>query len=329
MRTSKALGVTGLAAILLSAAVSLPGISAEASAAPVKTIAKHKDTTIDLSTDRVVIVMEGRDLNTAARPSDLEADFVTKVGLLHDRGIPLTGINVYDWTGESKPLVHAGNSYASWPQLDALVNDDGGALSSEGRAHESLKNMTPAQRLSDTCGVLQDYKARGFNASGMYAYSGGPYIDSYQRSLVSTCYAFGRKYSTGMNTMSKIRYPWALKVLSLNGGCASRAAGCFGGHSPKTYTPSAWLTDHFTPGVGQVAVLQIYHLFQGHGPTWDCDSSRHQTVKTEDYCLSDVTAYLDSLPASVKFVTIDDLAKAVGRGPGQLSSGPSTTSSRG
>lgn len=253
---------------------------------------------------------------------------MTKVELLQQRGIPLTGINVYDWTGATKPLVRFGNSYATWTQLHSLVYDYGGAVTSEGYAHQSLSSMTPAQRRADTCGVLGDYAAKGLNASGMYAYSGGPYIDTYQRSLVSTCYAFGRKYATSMNVMSALKYPWALKVQSLSGGCVSREAGCFGKFSPKTYTTPASLTSRFTPGSGQVAVLQIYHLLQGRGPTWDCQSSNHQTSRTEDYCLSDLTAYLDNLPSSVKFATIDDLAAAVGRGPGLLSGEPRLSAQR-
>lgn len=312
--------VSGVVALAVGAGAGAAAATPAQAPAPIRPTAAgtHRTAAIDTAHDRVVIVMQGRDLNTWARSRGAEATFAQKVNTLADRGMPLTGINVYDWTGNSTPLTISGNTYATWPQLTDLVQSRGGALASEGRNHQQLSTMTPAERWNDTCGLQSDYRARGLNVSGMYAYAGGPFQAEYQRTLVSQCFAFGRKYGTRVNTMSKLAAPWLLNVWSLNGGCAKGAGTCFGKQPPQRYTTPETLLTGLTPNKGQVAVLQIYHLLTGKGSTWDCTSAAHQTARTEDYCLEDVLAFLDGLPADIRFATIDDLAAAVGRGPGQL-----------
>ena len=277
--------------------------------------AKVRETSIDLRKDRILVVALGRDIDTTAVVVPEEATFDDKVALLANRNIPLTGINVYDWTSETTSPRVSNNVYATFPQLRSLTAA-GGAITSEGRAHTFLTGMTRWQQWSDTCGVLDDYRAKGLEASGMYAYSGGPYQSAYQSSLVKYCYAFGRKYGRTLNRMTALADPWVLNVRSVNGGCVTARATCFGSVGKRSYDTD--LATTLVPRAGQVAVLQVYHLYVGSGPTWDCDSARHQTYKSETYCLNDVTDFLDNLPADVKVATIDDLARAVGRAPEQL-----------
>lgn len=273
-------------------------------------------TAIDLRQDRVLIVAQGRNLSTTRQVSPQEATYGDKQQMLTNRGIPLTGITVYDWTQQVSPVIK-GSRYASWPELQTTI-DSGGAVASEGYAHTSLDSMTPTRRWQDTCGVLGDYRDRGFDASSLYAYSGGPHQANHQQELVKYCYSFGRKYLTRLNTMLQLADPWVLNVRSINGGCVNRAATCFGTTGTKGYDTLENLRSTLVPNAGQVAVLQYYHLVVGQGPTWDCTSPQHETARTEVYCLSDVMSFLDGLPSDVKVATTADLAASVGRAPGQL-----------
>lgn len=271
---------------------------------------------IDLGKDRVLVVAQGRNISTAKRASVQEATYADKQQMLTNRGIPLTGITVYDWTQQG-PTVVKGNIYATWPQLRTTV-DAGGAVTSEGYAHTSLDGMSPTRRWQDTCGVLSDYQAKGHDASSMYSYSGGPYKSSHQNQLVSRCYAFGRQYSSRKNEMRSLADPWVLKVRSINGGCVTKGSSCFGKGGTRGYDSLDNLRSTLVPSAGQASVLQFYHLLVGTGPTWDCTSAKHQTSTTETYCLTDVMSFLDTLPADVKVATTADLAAAVSRSPGQL-----------
>lgn len=273
--------------------------------------------TIDLRRDRILVVAQGRDLNTRRGAPVGEATFAEKLQVLTNRGIPLTGINVYDWTGHGTSPVVRGNTYALWPQLRQMV-DAGGSLTSEGYAHDSLNGMTAAQRWHDTCGVLGDYRRQGFEASGMYAYSGGPMQKTNQSELVNRCYSFGRQYGSSPQRLTALKAPWTLKVRSINGGCVSAGAVCFGRPGQRTYETVEQLERSFVPGPGEVSVLQYYHLVAGRSGSWDCTSAQHQTARSEIYCLSDVTGFIDGLPSDVKVATVDDLAAAVGRAPHQL-----------
>lgn len=276
-------------------------------------------TTIDLQHDRVLIVALGRDESTACQPSSKELGLNAKISLLQSFGAPLTGINVADWTGESARLCVRGNRYASWPDLESLVGG-GGAVTSEGVNHQALLGMSKSDQWQDVCGVEQAYADHGLQATGMYAYSGGPYDAWFQNHLVEYCSALGRRYSERLNTMSQLAAPWTLYVHSLNGGCNAARTTCFGVRPPQKYQTVGHLLNTTVPAAGQVAVLQIYHLVSGQTVNWNCTGARsqHATYRTEYYCANDLRAFLSALPAGVKFATIDDLAAAVGRAPGQL-----------
>ncbi len=279
--------------------------------------AHPRTTGIDVARDKVLVVAQGRNLDTFKRTPIEEATFADKATMLANRNVPLTGITVYNWTADTTSPIVSGNRYATWPQLQGVVAR-GGAVTSEGLDHNRLDSMTPEERWQDTCGVLPSYRARGLDASSMYAYSGGPYQAVHQKQLVKNCYAFGRQYSTKRNVMKALADPWVLGVRSLNGGCATAASTCFGVSGTRGYDTLDNLRATVTPKAGEVAVLQVYHLLVGRGPTWDCTSTPHQTSTTETYCLSDVMAFLDGLPSDVKVATTADLAAAVGRAPGQL-----------
>ena len=231
---------------------------------------------------------------------------------LQARGMVGVGTVVVNRTGTANELCLGGDTYADWPDLQALYAE-GWRFVSDGMTHNNMLTMTPAEQQAESCGSLPYFAAHGLkSANGEFAYGDNKESATIQNTIVARCFDFGRKYwAGGVNTYSVMSPPRWLKTQSITGGaCSTPGQPC--------YTPtSAQKGRHYmSPTIlaGMVAAehgyqwidLQFYRLVSGVSTispaySWDCSSSdwtRHWTSQTEMYCENDFDTILNSVPSS-------------------------------
>src|SRR5262249_31476505 len=135
---------------------------------------------------------------------------------------------------------------------------------------------------------------------------------SLQANVVSTCFAYGRRYAQAPNVRSKMTAPWFANTDSVNGGsCNESGTACSNvGGAPRRYRSPVDLASRVA-GVqpDRWVNLQFYRFVtgargtpKGSGFRWDCTSSdwrQHWTSKTELYCYNDFLSVLDAVGAGV------------------------------
>lgn len=248
------------------------------------------------------------------------------------RRVPATAIVILNRTGETQRMCIGGRRYASWADYRRLHDSQGWDVVS-GDDHTHLQPITSSTNLAtqqtdwdETCGTLDAFRSHGFDASALYAYGGGPVVDSVQDAYVSKCFAYGRHYGSGLNNRSGMASPWYQSTLSVNGGrCNNTAAPCYTQHpAQRRYVLPSSLATLFRPSPGQWATFQNYNLVRGtrvgEAPTsysWDCsspDPRLHWTSLTELYCADDYLYALDHRGTGVTVTTPAAVARAWGRG---------------
>lgn len=246
------------------------------------------------------------------------------------RGISGTGSVVLNRTTETS-FTCVGSYYLSpgWDTLAWLRDTYGWSFISHSKSYRDMTTLTPRQRKAESCGTLPTFEDHGFlRAWAMFAYPGDRYTTRIQRHVVSTCFAFGRRYLPDINRRSTMSDPWFANVDSVNGGSCNRA-----GRRCETvngavypYRSPADLIARVRVNPGQWYQLQFYRFVTGSRGTpggsrpwrWDCTTSHwrlHWTSRAELYCYRDFLRILDAVPSSVTVTDPATVAAAWGRTP--------------
>ena len=229
--------------------------------------------------------------------SDLDARGIDATGIVIPIRMPETGIRCF-------------NGYTTHPGWDTVTawKDDGWSFVSGG-THVDMTTLSYAQQVEESCGSLDDFSARGIDASGMFAYGANRSTSQIQADPVSTCFEFGRRYGGGPNQRATTGAPWFANVHSVTGGkCNDPELPCYTAqyasnfhyHSPVQMAakvaaaPDTWYA------------MQFYRFVDGAytGPDlrWDCTSAdwrRHFTSHDELYCYGDFLRVMDALEAAI------------------------------
>jgi hypothetical protein len=243
---------------------------------------------------------------------------------LAGRGIAGTGTVETGVTLQSAPsCLHWKQTLgASWDQLAMLRDSYGWSFVSHSRSYaQNLASLSPQDQWNETCGSIQDMERHGqTRGDGLFAYPNNKWDLTVQTNVVATCFAFGRRYGSGLTTRaSGTTSPYWQSTRGISGGkCRNSALACStmstltGYASPDSVAaairglrPDQWLT------------LQTYLLVTGSRPgLWDCTSANwqdHWSNDAERYCWSDYKRILDATPSAVVVTDPKTVAQAWGR----------------
>jgi hypothetical protein len=240
------------------------------------------------------------------------------------RGISGTGSVETGVTGEhSNVCLHAKSTLAaSWDQLATLRDSYGWSFVSHSRTYATnWTTMTRDQQWNESCGSIRDLQAHGhMRGDGLFAYPNNAWNDDIQANVVSTCFAFGRKYGGGAATRTGVTTaPFYAKTQQVGGGrCADQSLPCSTLNVPCVYRSPELLSSQMTTlSPGNWMILQSYLLVDGaRAGQWDCTSSdwhAHWANDWERYCWSDYLRILDAIPPSAIVTDPKTVAQAWGR----------------
>jgi hypothetical protein len=213
--------------------------------------------------------------------------------------------------------------YPTWNILERLHADYGWESTSHSATYANLTVLSPDRQLGESCGTLVKLENHGFHrAWGMFSYP-RERSSELQTDVVSTCFAFGRRYSATRNKLATMTAPWWAKVRSVNGGaCNDAAAACSMVDTRFRYVDPALVADFVGVLPGQWAVVQFHKLVQGAklsgGVRWDCTASdwhRHFTSRTEMYCWNDYLKILNAIPGGAVVTDPATVARSWGANP--------------
>jgi hypothetical protein len=181
--------------------------------------------------------------------------------------------------------------------------------------------MTRDQQWNETCGSILDLRAHGhMRGDGYFAYPDNAWNNDVQTNVVSTCFAFGRKYQSAVATRTGVTTPPYYAVTQQVGGgsCADPSLPCFTLNVPWPYRSPDLISGMMTNlSPGKWMILQAYVLVDGaRAGKWDCTSSdwrAHWTTDWERYCWSDYLRILDAMPAAATVTDPKTVAQAWGR----------------
>ena len=259
------------------------------------------------------------------------------------RGVVGSAAVVTDRTNESSERCIADiGTQASWDQLATLRDAYSWTMVSAGRAHADMTQLTPAGQHGESCGSLQALASHGHDrAWGLFGYANNRHNTQMQENVVSTCFAYGRTYSsdgTPRNQRSGLSYPWFQSTLSINGGeCNDVTLPCFEiAGVPRRYLSPEQLGTFMAVGPDEWIVVQSYRFVQGTNldatstNRFDCSSPdwrQHWTSRPELYCFDDYLAALDDAIGRVgqAVVTTDPASVSEAWGQGGQQPGPDST----
>ncbi|MEZ0074713.1 hypothetical protein [Planotetraspora sp. GP83] len=226
--------------------------------------------------------------------------------------------------------------YANWADLAGLRDQYGWTFVSHGAAYRDMTSLSPDEQRAESCGSLGALASHGHTrAWGLFVYPNDKLTTQIQQDVVSTCFAFGRKYGTGVNkppnTPGGVAPPYFQSTWSIPGGkCADVSLLC-GRWVPSSDNANSYVyispdrvADFLKGYPGTWRSLQAYKFMRGKrivnsgmGESWDCTGSdwrTHWTGGAEAYCLND---FLTALVAARGQATVTDpatIAEAWGRG---------------
>jgi hypothetical protein len=240
------------------------------------------------------------------------------------RGISGTGTVETGVTAEhSEVCLHYKSSMgASWDELAQLRDSYGWSFVSHSRTYaKNLSTMTRDQQWNESCGSIQDLLAHGHTrGDGMFAYPHNTWSDDVQINVVSTCFAFARRFGTGPATRASVTTsPYYARTQQVGGGrCADSSLPCSTLNVPSVYrSPDTVRASLASLVPGNWFILQAYVLVTGSRPGhWDCTSSDwrgHWTTDFERYCWSDYVKLLDAIPPGAIVTDPKTVAEAWGR----------------
>ena len=249
---------------------------------------------------------------------------------LASRGMKAVGHVVIDRTSSTTTRwCERRFAYATWDDLAVLRDTYKWTFISAGQTYANMTTLTPAEQKVESCGSLQALADHGHNrAHGMFAYPNNKFTTEIQTNVVSTCFAYGRKYGPGLNNRTRLVAPHLQSTISFNGGaCSDSTQPCSdpATHGGRRYADPAVVAAKMQPAANQWAAVQFYRFVVGSrseptDPTfaWDCtseDVTQHWTSKAEIYCWEDYKSALDAIPSSVKVTDPLTVARAWGRLP--------------
>lgn len=195
--------------------------------------------------------------------------------------------------------------YPTWPMLEQLHADDGWEATSHSATYAKLTSLTRTQQFTESCGTLSTFEQHGFDrAWGMFSYPDSQLSSEIQTDVVSTCFAYARRYSPDPNGVGSMRAPWWAHVRPVNGGaCNLSGAACYSIDTNYRYVDPGAIADYVRVTAGQWAVPQFHKLVSGSKLAgvvrWDCSSTDwrlHFTNRTEVYCWNDYHRVLNAIP---------------------------------
>jgi hypothetical protein len=240
------------------------------------------------------------------------------------RGLRATGsVETGITQNTTRACVHYRSTLAaSWADLSRLRDAYGWAFVSHGRTWATnLSSMTAGQQWSDTCGSLLDLERHGFwTADGLFAFPNNRWSQEVQTNVVSTCFAFGRRYGSGpTNRTEAMSSPHWQRTQGISGGrCNDPALPCASLHTVTTYrSPDRIRAEMASLGADQWLTLQSYVLVTGdRSGEWRCNAADwrdHWTNDAERYCWTDYLRILAGIPAGVRVTDPKTVAEAWGR----------------
>ncbi|WP_405140216.1 Ig-like domain-containing protein [Sphaerisporangium sp. NBC_01403] len=244
------------------------------------------------------------------------------------RGFPASGTVVVDRTLDQNRQCLAGFvDYANWADLATLRDQYGWTFVSHGMGYRNVTTLTPEQQRAESCGSLAPLASRGHTrAWGLFAYPDDRLTTQIQQDVVSTCFAFGRKYGNGVTSRSDLAPPYFQNTWSLPAGrCDDPSLLCnrwvpsVTGANDYRYTSPDQLAEFLRGYPGRWRVLQAYRFMRGkrivdtgQGESWDCTGTSwrgHWTGGAEAYCLND---FLTALRMAGGQATVTDPAAVAG-----------------
>jgi hypothetical protein len=251
-------------------------------------------------------------------------------GAIAQRGFSGVGNVIVNRTAETG-FTCIGNYYLSpgWDQLATLRDSDGWSFVSASTSYRDMTKLSQSEQTAESCGSLDAFAAHGHpNAWGLFAYPDNHFTTTIQTKVVSTCFAYGRRYGRAPNERSTMASPWFAQADSVNGGsCNKSGLACYAVNgAPRRYRSP---TDLATRVAGiqpdEWINVQFYRFVTGArgnpggtGFRWDCtatDWRLHWTSKTELYCYNDFLAVLDAVGTGVTVTDPATVAQAWGRTP--------------
>ena len=214
--------------------------------------------------------------------------------------------------------------YPSWAILERLHTSYGWESTSHSATYPDMTLLTRERQFAESCGTLSTFRAHGFDrAWGLFSYPNNRRSAEIQAEVVSTCFAFGRRYSPDRNLFGRIAAPWWAKIRSVNGGrCNEPAAACSTIATDYRYEDPSVVADLFRVSPGQWAVAQFHKLVSGSKLSgvvrWDCSSSNwrlHFTSRTEMYCWNDYQRILSAIPDAAVVTDPVTAARSWGSNP--------------
>ncbi|RCG30973.1 hypothetical protein DQ384_13555 [Sphaerisporangium album] len=225
--------------------------------------------------------------------------------------------------------------YANWADLATLRDEDGWSFVSHGAGYRDMTSLTPQEQRDESCGSLGALESHGHDrAWGLFVYPNDKLTAQIQQDVVSTCFAFGRKYGTGFNkppgAPGGVAGPWFQNTWSIPGGrcndttklCAKWVPSPTDGNN-YTYAAPDKLGEFLRGYPGTWRSLQAYRFMrgkrivnQGQGESWDCTGSdwrTHWTGGPEAYCLDDFLAALAMARGQATVTDPATVAEAWGR----------------
>ncbi len=246
--------------------------------------------------------------NTVTLPSALDE--------LQRRKLPPVVQVVTGYTGETTRLCREPALIASWNDLRAWHLQYGLEAVSLTKTKPEMRNLSAEQQRDESCGTLPIFTMHGFNrAWGLFNYPNDSWTDQMQRSIVASCFAYGRDYNVSVNT-KPVPAPYFARVREIIGGdCNAAGHPCTNGPAPRRYILPSTYAALMAVKPDQWRVLQAYRFAVGTLPgKWDCTSSDprlHWTWKSETYCWVDYLKILDAIPRNGSVVVTDPATVAL------------------
>jgi hypothetical protein len=243
---------------------------------------------------------------------------------LASRGIAGTGtVETGITSDDTEVCVHYHSTLAaSWNDIAALRDTYGWTFVSHSRTYaKNWAAMTPTQQWNESCGSIVDLEDHGnMRADGLFAWPDNKWDATVQQNVVSTCFAFGRQYGSGVTTETGgITPPYWQSTRGLSGGrCNDPAAPCSTLAASTTYrSPASIISKLQSLQSDQWYTIQAYVLVTGSRPgMWDCTSPDwrdHWTMDVERYCWTDYQSILDAIPPNAVVTDPKTVAQAWGR----------------
>ncbi|MGH8909226.1 MAG: hypothetical protein ACRD0K_22710 [Egibacteraceae bacterium] len=251
------------------------------------------------------------------------------------RGHVATGSVVLGRTDDTQDTCFRSLRYPSWATLVSWRHKYGFEAVSAGN-YQIMTQLTVEQQRAESCGSLPTFAQHGFErAWGLFAYPGNQLTPQIQADVVSTCFAYGRRYGARINQRAELAAPWFAYARDIVGGaCNDEASSCFtvvsdrrpassgAMASARRYTSPDEIVSMARVAADEWRIVQFYRFVFGKRlsgvPRWDCTSHdwrQHWTTLPEDYCWSDVLTALDRIPAGTVATDPATVAQAWGRLP--------------